>query len=92
MQKKKSYNNKTIGELSGKHWSEIKYKAIKRNIEFAITQEFAWNLFLKQNRKCALSGIDLFLAIYLKKENNKDIYNSSNATLDRIDSSKDYTE
>lgn len=71
-------------ELHGSHWSKIKAGAKSRNLEFLISLEEAWNLFLKQNRKCALSGIELkFSRTAIKK--------LSTASLDRIDSNKGYT-
>ena len=50
-----------------------------------ITKEYIWDLFIKQNRKCALSGIELTFPL---KNNDK----SYNASLDRIDSSLGYIE
>jgi len=82
-----SFNNrnwKGYGEISATHWLKIKHGAERRNIEFKITIEEIWNLFLKQNRKCALSGTDLQFSTTIKK------YNGT-ASLDRIDSSKGYT-
>ncbi len=72
---------KGCGEISGQRWATIRHGASKRNIEFNITIEFAWNLFLKQCRKCALSDLPL--------EFKKVFYSAS---LDRIDSLKPYTE
>ncbi len=58
-----------------------------RILDFSITIEFIWELFLKQNKKCALSGIDL---IMMNSNNLSSGLHS--ASLDRIDSSKGYTE
>jgi hypothetical protein len=77
-----------IGEISGDFW----YDHVKRSAdgskgrkvkELSITIEDAWNLFLKQNRKCALSGLDL---TFPKKSKDKNY----TASLDRIDSSEGY--
>jgi hypothetical protein len=84
-------------EISGRQWHSIKKEATesRRNrrytkprppLEFTITVEYIWNLFLKQNRKCALSGEPLTMWY---KINGK---NEGNASLDRIDSSKGYNE
>lgn len=54
-----------------------------RNLEMTITIEYIWDLFLQQNRKCALSGVDLLLWKYAKDTN-------ANASLDRIDNTKGY--
>jgi len=48
---------------------------------FEITIEAVWDLFLAQNRKCALSGLPLKFGSG----------NKGNASLDRIDSTKGYT-
>ena len=70
------------GEISGKFWSQIKWGASVRNLCFDITPNFAWDLYLKQNKKCALTGVDIVI------QRNND----NNASLDRIDSSKPYLE
>ncbi len=71
-------------DLSGKYWYDIKYSANKRNIAFCpkLTIKYAWELFLKQNKKCALSGLDIELYPDIKRRNT--------ASLDRIDNSKGY--
>ena len=71
-------------EISGMIWAQYKQGAKSRNLEFNITIEYAWNLFLKQNRKCALSGKN----IYFGKTNTKE----KTASIDRIDSTKVYVE
>ncbi len=74
-------------EITGTHWASIKNGATSRNLEFAITVEYAWELFLKQSRKCRLSGIDLIMPVFGRRKNRK-----NQASLDRIDSSKGYVE
>lgn len=66
-------------EISGNHWTRIKTCANKRNIEFNITIEYIWDLFIKQDGICALSGKKLILTKKFKT-----------ASLDRIDSLKGY--
>src|SRR3990167_933333 len=46
-------------EISGEFWTRINKQAKERNLEFSVTIEQAWNQFLKQNRKCALSRLEL---------------------------------
>ena len=79
-----------IGEISGNFW----YNHIVRNakgekkrkvLELSITKEYIWELFLIQDRKCKLSGLELKFPI-----SNKD--RNYNASLDRIDSTKGYIE
>lgn len=72
-------------EIHGSHWCTIKNSAEKRNIEFNITIEEAWDLYINQNGKCAISGID----IRFGRTHDVD---TKNASLDRIDSSKPYTK
>lgn len=48
-----------------------------------ITKEFAWDLFQKQNKKCALSGLDLVIS---------NDHKNNTASIDRINSAKGYTE
>lgn len=73
-------------DLSGKIWSGIKYSAKRRGISFSkdLTIQYAWELFIKQNKKCALSGLDISLNKCYKEKNT--------ASLDRINSSKGYSK
>jgi uncharacterized protein (DUF983 family) len=67
-------------EISRTYWNSVKTGARNRNIPFNIKIEQVWNLYVKQNKKCKLSGLDIgFIA---SKDNT--------ASLDRIDSSKGY--
>lgn len=75
-------------EISGQYWSSIKCGANKRKIEFTISIEYIWNLFIKQDGKCAISGKKLYLCVATIDKN----LSIHNASLDRIDSSKGYIE
>lgn len=70
------------GELNGDYWARLKRSADKRKIRFEITIEDAWKLALKQNKKCAYTGLDL---------NFTRTRMGMTASLDRIDSNKEYT-
>jgi len=70
------------------YWYHYKINAIDRNIEFDVTKDYLEKVFLKQNGKCALSGINITLP-KTATENRKYLHTSS---LDRIDSSKGYIE
>lgn len=75
------------GDITG-HWWSTHIGACDRqrngNITpVRITKEFAWSLFLKQERKCALSGLSLTIS------NDHKI---NTASIDRIDSAKGYVE
>lgn len=71
-------------DISGVYWSALKAGAKARNYEFSITIEYIWELFLKQNKKCALSGLNLIIGYFND--------NTQTASLDRIDNSKGYVE
>lgn len=73
---------KGVGNVSGNHFSSIKHTAKKRNIPFYITKKMLWNLFLSQNGRCAITGLQIFLP-----RTNKDI---RIASLDRINNNKGY--
>jgi hypothetical protein len=76
---------KGVGKLSGALWLQINKSAAKRNLPISITKEHAWDLFLKQKEKCALSGVAL-------KFNTSLRIRDGTASLDRIDSSMGYVE
>lgn len=83
-------NNKQwggFGEISGNFWYVLKRNGEgtrgRKKLDFNITIEYIWNLFLEQKRKCKISGLDLTFP-----RHGKD--NSYTASLDRIDSSKGY--
>lgn len=76
-------SRKGKGELSGTYWNAIIKGAKARNLEFTIDIEDAYNLFLKQNRKCALSGLDIKLGY-------KNVDGEQTGSIDRIDNSKGY--
>lgn len=74
------------GEISGRRWNSIRRMSSKRktrlNVPFEIDIKYAWNLFLTQNRKCALSGQNIFFG-----KTSKD---DTTASLDKIDNNKGY--
>lgn len=74
--------------LSGTHYFSIKYGAIRRGLDFNLSPEFLWNLYLKQNKLCALTGLPITLVNKIK--NNNVDWNIITASVDRIDSSKGY--
>jgi len=52
--------------------------------------EYLWNLFLEQNKKCALSGLELILNPRWSQQNKGRMENVQTASLDRIDNTKGY--
>jgi hypothetical protein len=75
-----------VGQITNEKWNSVLNAAEVRNIPVHITPEFCWELFLKQGSRCALSNVPLYIHPRYAKENE------SKASLDRIDSSKPYTE
>lgn len=75
------------GDISGSYYANLKSQAKFRKLEFNLTLKWMWNLFVEQNKKCALSGIDLMFNIgsYQSQTHNK-----GTASLDRIDPSAGY--
>jgi len=71
-------------DISGSYWSALKTGAKDRNYEFSITIEYAWELYLKQNKKCSLSDIPLKLGYLVDGEQT--------GSIDRIDNNKGYIE
>jgi hypothetical protein len=74
---------KGFGEISGRRWGEWQRGAKARNHDFEISIEEAWEQFLFQDKKCALSGIELIF----NEGRDRSLHTAS---LDRIDSSKGY--
>ncbi len=62
-----------------------------RNIPISITIKYIWKLFLKQKRRCALSGTILSFEGGAT-ENRHASTSKRTASLDRIDSSKGYVK
>lgn len=78
---------KFIGEITGSFFSSLYNLAKHRGIEFSLTKEYIWNLFLEQNRQCIYSGLEIkFVNQYRENKSNR------TASLDRIDSNKGYIE
>ncbi len=69
-----------FGEISGAYWSNVRNGSRNRNLTLNITIEDAWEIFLSQNRKCALSGREIGFGDEV----------SNTASLDRIDASIGY--
>lgn len=72
------------GELPGFLFARIEDGASRRNLKFEVTKSYLWTLFVKQNEKCALTGLPIKLGAARQK--------NTTASLDRIDNSKGYVE
>jgi hypothetical protein len=47
------------GDISGNYWNRVVRSASKRDLGLEISIEFAWELYLKQDGKCALTGLPI---------------------------------
>jgi len=81
--------SKGYEEISGSFWWIFIHSAKQRNIEVEFDIKFLWNLYLKQNRKCALSGLPIILDKFGRK---KDILKDGVyfASLDRVNNKLGY--
>lgn len=70
------------GEISKKYFTNTLKGAIQRNLEFSISIDDMWDVFLKQERKCALTGEN----IYFRNRANSE----QTASIDRINSNEGY--
>lgn len=75
----KNYNWKGYKEIGKQFFNQLTANAKSRGLSCDITIEDIWELYIKQNKYCNLSG----LPIQFKKP--------TTASVDRIDSSKGYT-
>lgn len=81
---------KDKGQLNSKLWNQINRNAVARNIPISVTKEFLYDLLVKQQRNhCALSGLYIAIATTVNGHKRK---RETTASLDRIDSTKGYTE
>ena len=78
---------KGFEEISGSYWCSIRNCAKRRGLLVAVTIQEAWEQFLKQNRRCALSGEELFFA---KRSDYLRDCSLHTASLDRINSTLGY--
>lgn len=85
--RKKGKNNKYWNgyeEITKTLFDSYRKGAIRRGLVFDISIEDMWNQFIKQDRKCALTGLDIIFAPTRDRELER------TASLDRIDSRKGY--
>lgn len=79
--KTRALNLKKYKEIPISWFDEKKRKAKKRGKFFEFDIEYIWQVYLRQNKKCALSGLPL--------DFNKDTDNAM-VSVDRIDNNKGY--
>lgn len=88
----KSFFFKGVGELPLDFYNHIKRAAMKPQKyreprEFSVSMEYLWDLYLKQDRKCALSGLPI---AFTEREGSRG--RRCSASLDRKDSKLGYVE
>lgn len=77
------YKWKGYGEIGAQFWASVRLHAERREIPFRVTIEQAWELFLAQGRRCAMTGVPL--------EFGRTSRDRGTASLDRKDSTGDYS-
>lgn len=70
------------GEIPKSYWDIVKHGAEERRLTLTISPADAWEVFLSQNRRCALTGEEIGFRDTSHRRHT--------ASLDRIDSSKGY--
>lgn len=80
----KYHDNKE--NLPSRIWEQIKWNAKTRALEFSLTKQLLWELYQRQNGKCALSGLLIGFANTSSEHTN----GKTTASLDRIDSTIGY--
>jgi hypothetical protein len=80
-----SRNPNGVGEMAIHYWNQMLRGAKERNLVVNVSQEYAYQKFLEQNRLCALTKVPI---CFPPRTNRPDL---STASLDRRDSSIGYT-
>jgi hypothetical protein len=83
---KPNRNTKKFGEIHKSYICSLRLRAKNKNIDFNLDGNYLWRLFLKQKRKCILSGLDLIFPKAWGPKSKTDI----TASLDRINSKLGY--
>lgn len=85
----KHFTSQRVGDIPLSHLNAVRQNAIKRNLKYDVSPLYLWDLFLQQNRKCALTDVEIE---FTKGKNAVKTRKETSASLDRIDSSKGYVE
>lgn len=70
-------------DLPHSYYTRVQRRAKTISVEFDLTIEYLWDLFIKQNKRCALSDVELTF-------NRLSYSTGGTASLDRINSSLGY--
>ncbi len=84
---KESSSWKGYNDITGTYYRRLIEGSLKRNIEFKLTIEDIWELYISQDKKCAYTGKD----IYFDSPGYLNRY-TGNLSLDRIDSTIGYVK
>lgn len=81
--------NSKIGNITGTWYGSIKRNAESRGYKFDLSKEFLNELLIKQNHKCAISGLTIKIEFC---RSSKHYYSNTTASLDRINNELGYLE
>jgi isocitrate lyase len=70
-------------EIPGSYFGAMKQRVRAKKLEYNISPEYMWDLYLSQNKKCALTGMDIGFDPDYR-------HGKQSASLDRIDSARGY--
>ena len=88
----KSGNHKSCGQchfhifIQDSWWGEIQKQAKRRDLKFNITKDYLYELWKKQDGKCAISGIELNMPKKAREQRGP----KCTASIDRINNSVGY--
>lgn len=77
-------------ELSGVYFNTLRKNAELRKLDFDLTIEYLYELFVSQDKKCALSGVSIYLNRSLGSAKIDEFGVRQSASVDRIDPSIGY--
>ncbi len=83
--KESEIEQRITDDIPDRFWKRFLDHSKRRKIQVSITKEYAFLKYLEQNKKCALSGEDLY---FTKFKSNFNRY--TNASIDRINSDLPY--
>jgi hypothetical protein len=83
-----------VGDLTRTRYKHMKQKAKERGYTFDVSIEYLWELFLAQDKRCVLSGLEITITsdTYVSNGQNRIDWTTNTASLDRIDSKLGYIE
>lgn len=82
------FQYKGYERISGAYWNRCKKGAVRRDLPFSITLEYAWNILVEQDFKCSLTDIPLQIDPHLYYKNGI----KQTASIDRINNDLGYIE